>query len=373
MLAERSSHTQRQHRDVLAAARAGDAGAFRVLVEPHRAEIYSHCSRMFGSVHDADDAFQDAMLRAWRGLSGLLDGTRLRPWLYTIATNACVDAINARQKRARPIDCSTSTRSSDGSEAVDQSIWVEAHANPSPGGAGRHRTPEGRYEQRESVELAFLAALQHLPGRQRAVLILREVLGFSAREVAQLLQTTVPSVNSTLQRARRNVHERVTAPSPHLTMRAAPRRARPRPRRALHRRTRSRRCRHDPRHAHTAQDVRDSWRQLVDRDRYVIPSCSMTHLVGRCGARTHDLLLVSHHGSSAVLTGEIAVFEPSRDERKAHSYRLYRAAAPAMVPSVWRMSPPRRSARADRRVCVRRRRCSASAALGSYGVGSRLQ
>jgi RNA polymerase sigma-70 factor (ECF subfamily) len=192
--------------DLLDAARAGDADAFRVLVEPHRVELHSHCWRMLGSVHDADDAFQDATMRAWRGLPGLEDGTRLRPWLYKIATNTCLDVIRARKKRALPVDCSAFIGSND---------VQGAHMHES-----RHETTEARYEQRESVERAFIAALRHLPGHQRAVLILREVLGFSAREVAELLETTLPSVNSALQRARTSVSERIPEPNRQPTVRA---------------------------------------------------------------------------------------------------------------------------------------------------------
>jgi RNA polymerase sigma-70 factor, ECF subfamily len=205
-----STDAEQRHLLLLDAARADHDDAFRVLVEPHRRELHAHCSRMLGSVHDADDAYQDAMVRAWRGLSGLIDGMRLRPWLYQIATNTCLDAIRRRSKRALPIDCG---RAADDNDASGEPI--------SPlGDADRFAAPEARYEQREAVERACIAALEYLPGRQRTVLILREVLGFSAREVAELVETTVPSVNSALQRARWNLKQRTLQQGRQATPRA---------------------------------------------------------------------------------------------------------------------------------------------------------
>ena len=159
----------------------GDEAAFGRLVEPHRAELHAHCYRMLGSVQDAEDALQEALLRAWRGLARFEGRSSLRSWLYTIATNACLKAIERRPKlrapdrlrpRRRPPRRARASRSSNrcGSSPTPTSAWASATAL-----AG----PEARYEQRESVELAFIAALQHLPARQRAVLILRDVLGFS--------------------------------------------------------------------------------------------------------------------------------------------------------------------------------------------------
>jgi RNA polymerase sigma-70 factor (ECF subfamily) len=165
---------------------------------------------MLGSIQDAEDAFQDAMLRAWRGLTGLIDSRRLRPWLYRIATNTCLDAIRWRRSKGElSIDSGPST---DPNVQRNRSAWVDD--------TDRHATPEVVYEQREAVELALIAALQHLPSRQRAVLILRVVLGLSAREVAQLLETTVPSVNSALQRARKTVNERIPEHGEQVTLRA---------------------------------------------------------------------------------------------------------------------------------------------------------
>jgi RNA polymerase sigma-70 factor, ECF subfamily len=196
---------------LLAAARDGDEHAFRLLVEPHHPALHAHCYRMLGSLHDADDALQDALLRAWRALRTLRGRGSLRTWLYRIATNACLDAIGRRPKRVLPVDY--------GAEVpLAEAPWVE----PYPGERldDGLASPEARYEQREAVELAFIAALQHLPPRQRAVLILREVLGFSAKETAATLEATVASVNSSLQRARRAVDERLPERSQQATLRA---------------------------------------------------------------------------------------------------------------------------------------------------------
>ena len=206
---------------LLAAARAGDQDAFVGLVEPHRAGLHAHCYRMLGSLHDAEDALQDTLLRAWRGLARFEARRPLRPWLYTIATNASLDAIAKRPKRVLPIDHTPSTGADDGpGTPLLETAWLESYPDEPLGLADGSAAPEARYEQRESVELAFVAALQHLPARQRAVLILREVLGFSAREVAHSLETTTASVNSALQRARQAVEERLPAQSQQATLRS---------------------------------------------------------------------------------------------------------------------------------------------------------
>ena len=208
-----------QEQALLAAAVAGDEGAYRLFVEPHRRELHAHCYRMLGSIHDAEDALQDALLRAWRGLAGFEGRSSRRSWLYRIATNACLDMIARRPKRVLPVDLRAAADPHDGpGEPLVESVWVEPY--PDELLEGGFASPGARYEQRESVELAFIAALQHLPARQRAVLILREVLGFSAREVAESLDTTVASVNSALQRARKTVDERLPEASQQATLRA---------------------------------------------------------------------------------------------------------------------------------------------------------
>jgi RNA polymerase sigma-70 factor (ECF subfamily) len=206
--------------ELLAAARRGEEAAFRSLVEPHRRELHAHCYRMLGSVHDAEDALQEALLRAWRGLGGFEGRSSLRSWLYRIATNASLDTIERRPKRVLPIDFAPADPSGGPGEPLVESVWIEPYPDEAMGLQDGLAAPEARYEQRESVELAFIAALQHLPANQRAVLILREVLGFSARETAEVLETSSAAVNSALQRARATVEERLPERSQQATLRA---------------------------------------------------------------------------------------------------------------------------------------------------------
>ncbi len=208
--------------ELLEAARGGGEDAFGRLVEPHRAELHAHCYRMLGSVHDAEDAYQEAMLRAWRGLAGFEGRSSVRSWLYRIATNTCLDAIGRRPKRVLPVDYGPPADPQDGppGEPAVDSVWIEPYPDERLGLEDGFAAPEARYEQRESVELAFIVALQHLPATQRAVLILREVLGFSATEVAETLEASVPSVNSALQRARKAVDERIPEQSQQATLRS---------------------------------------------------------------------------------------------------------------------------------------------------------
>jgi RNA polymerase sigma-70 factor (ECF subfamily) len=173
---------------------------YEALVEPHRRELQAHCYRMLGSVQDAEDALQDALLRAWKGLDRFEGRSSTRSWLYRIATNTCLDALARRPKRVLPIDYDEAP--------AGETLWLE----PCPDALA-----EG-YEEREGIELAFIAALQHLPPNQRAVLILREVLGFSAKEVAEMLDTTPASVNSAMQRARVSVDERLPERSQQATL-----------------------------------------------------------------------------------------------------------------------------------------------------------
>ena len=206
---------------LLAAARSGDENAYRTLVEPHSRELHAHAYRMLGSVHDAEDAIQDAMLRAWRGLPKFDGRSSLRAWLYKIATNTCLDTISSRGKRALPIDHVAAAELGEApGRPLVESVWIEPCDDASLGLGDGRAAPEARYEQRESVELAFIAALQHLPANQRAVLILREVLGFSAQETAELLETTVASVNSAMQRARKTIEEKLPSQSQQETLRA---------------------------------------------------------------------------------------------------------------------------------------------------------
>jgi RNA polymerase sigma-70 factor, ECF subfamily len=206
---------------LLEAARGGDEEAFRQIVEARRPELHAHCYRMLGSLQDAEDALQEALLRAWRGLSGFAGRSSLRTWLYTIATHVCLDVIARRPKRLLPADYGPSSEpGAEVGEPLVESVWIEPYPDDTVGLDDGYAAPEARYEQREAVELAFVAALQHLPATQRAVLILREVLGFSAREVAQSLETTTASVNSALQRARRAVDERLPDRSQQATLRS---------------------------------------------------------------------------------------------------------------------------------------------------------
>jgi len=205
---------------LLEAARGGDEDAFRRLVEPHRRELNAHCYRMLGSVHDAEDALQETLLRAWRGLGGFEGRSSLRAWLYRIATNTCLNLIESRPKRVLPVDYGPAGDPHEQTAApLVESAWVEPFPDELLGSEDASVSPEARYEVRESVELAFVAALQHLPARQRAVLILRDVLGFSAGEVAEALETTPEAVYSALQRAHKAVEERLPEQSQQNTLR----------------------------------------------------------------------------------------------------------------------------------------------------------
>jgi RNA polymerase sigma-70 factor, ECF subfamily len=206
---------------LLAAAQANDAAAYERLIEPHRGELHAHCYRMLGSVHDADDALQDALLRAWRGLARFEGRSSLRSWLYRIATNTCLDLIARRPKRVLPIEYAPAADARhDPGEPLVESVWLEPYPDERLGLVDGFAAPAARYERRESVELAFIAVLQHLPATQRAVLMLREVLGFSAREVADTLATTPAAVNSALQRARAAVDQRLPQESQQSTLRS---------------------------------------------------------------------------------------------------------------------------------------------------------
>jgi RNA polymerase sigma-70 factor (ECF subfamily) len=186
---------------------------FSDLVEAHRTELHAHCYRMLGSLHDADDALQETLLRAWRALPRFRGDSSLRTWLYRIATNVCLDTIARRPRRVLPIDYPPT------GEPVSEPVWIEPYPDETLGVEDGAAGPDARYEQREALELAFVATLQHLPPRPRAVLILRDVLGFSAKEAAESLQTSVASVNGAVQRARRAVADRLPEGSQQRTLR----------------------------------------------------------------------------------------------------------------------------------------------------------
>src|SRR5207248_6312316 len=195
--------------DLLPRAREGDGEAFQELVQPHRRELQVHCYRMLGSMADAEDAVQETMLAAWRGLRGFTEErASLRTWLYTIATNRCLNARRAASRR--PVrEWDVSQFEAPAPTPRDEPVWLQPFPDAFLEGAvDRPPGPEARYEQTEAISLAFVIALQLLTPRQLAVLILRAVLGFHAREVAGMLEVTVESVNSALKRARASLHRR---------------------------------------------------------------------------------------------------------------------------------------------------------------------
>jgi RNA polymerase sigma-70 factor, ECF subfamily len=205
---------------LLALAREGDEGAFRALVEAHRAELHAHCYRMLASYHDAEDALQETLLRAWRALPGFEGRSTLRAWLYKIATNAALDVAKRRYRRELPVSYGPPVTAGGGPGApLAEATWIEPYPDRQLEASGSLASPEARYDQRESLELAFVAALQTLPASQRAALLLREVLGFSAVEIADQLGTSVPAVTSALQRAREGVRRRNGEPDQQQTLR----------------------------------------------------------------------------------------------------------------------------------------------------------
>jgi RNA polymerase sigma-70 factor (TIGR02960 family) len=196
---------------LMARARAGDADAFRELTEPHLRELQVHCYRMLGSFDDAEDALQDTLLAAWQGLGRFEERASLRTWLYRIATNRCLDARRTASRRSAKewdvpgVEPPPPTR-------LGEVVWLQPYPDALLAGAPAVPPgPEARYEQTESISLAFVTALQILPPRQLAVLILRDVLGYHASEVARMLGSTVGSVNSALKRARASLERQRTA------------------------------------------------------------------------------------------------------------------------------------------------------------------
>jgi RNA polymerase sigma-70 factor (TIGR02960 family) len=195
--------------DLISRARAGDADAYRELTEPFRRELQMHCYRMLGSFHDAEDTLQDTLLAAWQGIAGFEERASLRTWLYRIATNRCLNALRSASRRPAKawdvpqVEPPEPTR-------LGEVVWLEPFPDARLRGAiDVPLGPEARYERTESISLAFVTALQVLPPRQLAVLILRDVLGFHANEVAGMLDSTVESVNSALKRARASLQRRL--------------------------------------------------------------------------------------------------------------------------------------------------------------------
>jgi RNA polymerase sigma-70 factor (ECF subfamily) len=186
----------------LAAAMAGDAEAFRRLTQPYLRELHLHCYRMLGSIQDAEDALQETLLRAWRHLDSFAARSSLRSWLYRIATNVCLTAAARHDLEPPPPAWLADALAASSEPVIHLSPYPDAWLDELEAASGN---PVAHYELRESVELAFLAAVQVLPPRQRAVLILRDVLNWSATEVAELLGATTVSVNSALQRARATI------------------------------------------------------------------------------------------------------------------------------------------------------------------------
>ena len=202
--------------DLLARARAGDGEAFRELTESHRRELQVHCYRMLGSLQDAEDAVQETMLAAWQGIGGFTEErASLRTWLYKIATNRCLNARRAASRR--PVrEWDMSQFEAPVPTPRDEPVWLQPFPDAFlEGAADRPLGPEARYEQTEAISLAFVTALQLLPPRQLAVLILRDVLGFHASEVASMLEVTIESVNSALKRARASLQRRQQSAAGH--------------------------------------------------------------------------------------------------------------------------------------------------------------
>jgi RNA polymerase sigma factor (sigma-70 family) len=241
----------------LAAALRGDEAAFQDLVEPFRVGLHAHCYRMLGCVQDAEDALQEALLRAWLRLSQFQGRASFSTWLYTIATRTALDVTARRPKRLLPLDYLTGATGAGASGLSSEIAYLEPFPADQIGLGVGLASPEARYELRESVELAFMAAVQHLAPRQRAILLLRDVLGFSAREAADTLGTTVAAANSALERARAAVTPTVSGSEPAGDVACRRRRVRERPRDALYGRIRARR---PPGHARAA----GGGRQLVD-------------------------------------------------------------------------------------------------------------
>ena len=205
---------------LLRKAKSGDRESFQQLTEPYRRELQVHCYRMLGSFHDAEDLVQETFLRAWRGLAGFDGRASIRYWLYRIATNACLTALAARASEGRvlPDMQRPPTEQMPDREPASDVAWLEPYPDSALDGiADGAPGPGARYEMREAVHLAFIAVIQLLPPRQRAALLLNDVLGWSAAESARLLDSSVASVNSALQRARATLEARLSAGPPRVS------------------------------------------------------------------------------------------------------------------------------------------------------------
>jgi RNA polymerase sigma-70 factor, ECF subfamily len=217
---EHESQPSREYR-LFNSASGGDAEAYQQLIEPYRRELLAHCYRMLGSGEDAEDALQDSCLRAWCGMARFEGRSSIRTWLYKIATNTCINMLTKRSQRVLAIDYGPSDEPDNPLRApLDESVWIDPYPDELLCNLDSMTAPEALYEQRESLELAFIAAFQLLPPRQRAALILRDVLGFSAKEVAETLEHSIASVNSALQRARMTLEQHRPELSQQATMRA---------------------------------------------------------------------------------------------------------------------------------------------------------
>jgi RNA polymerase sigma-70 factor (ECF subfamily) len=193
-------------------ARSGDDRAFGELTDPYLSELQSHCYRLLGSVQDAEDVLQETLLAAWRGLGQFEGRASLRTWLYRIATNRCLNALRASGRRPRTQPAAPSFLTAEPTRRGEP-LWLEPYPDALLDGLPDLRAdPEARYEAKEAIALAFVTAVQHLPPRQRAVLVLRDVLGFRSSEVADMLDTSEASVNSALQRARATMESRLPGP-----------------------------------------------------------------------------------------------------------------------------------------------------------------
>jgi RNA polymerase sigma-70 factor (TIGR02960 family) len=195
--------------DLIIRARAGDGDAFRELTEPYRRELQVHCYRMLGSFQDAEDALQETMLAAWQSLGGFEGRSSIRTWLYRIATNRCLNALRTANRRPA-MEWNVPDVQPPEPTGFGEVVWLEPFPDALLEGASDVPPgPEARYERTEAISLAFVTALQTLPPRQVAVLILRDVLGYHANEVADMLDSTMDSVNSALKRARASLQRRL--------------------------------------------------------------------------------------------------------------------------------------------------------------------